>query len=78
MTISFELRYIVQCESYLPYPPPGGSLPGGFFKGYEKIPVQYLTTIDPDNQEMCPKPPNECSIGISSEPDRDSGREVEV
>jgi hypothetical protein len=34
--------------------------------------------VDPDNQEFVPKPPNERTIGISSEPDRDTGTEVEV
>ena len=34
--------------------------------------------VDPDNQEFFPKPPNEKSLGISSEPDKDLGQEVEV
>jgi hypothetical protein len=37
-----------------------------------------FTYIDPDNQEFFPKPPNERTIGISGEPDRDLGTEVEV
>ena len=34
--------------------------------------------VDPDGQKFVPKPPNERTIGISSEPDRDTGSEVEV
>jgi hypothetical protein len=71
-------NFCIQYETYLNCPPPGGSGPGGSFKGWEKIPVAYLTTINPDNQEFFPKPTNERSLGLSSEPDRDLGTEVEI
>ena len=55
----------------------GGSGPGGSFKGWEKLLIP-LPSTDPDGQEFYPVPPNERTIGISSEPDRDLGQEVEV
>ena len=62
-------------DTYGPYG--GGSGPGGTFKGWEKLQIP-LPSTDPDNQEFYPKPINERTMGISSEPDRDTGSEVEV
>lgn len=80
MNLAFELRRIVCFESYLPCPAPGGSGPGGTFKGWEKIPSSVLTYLNPDDplNEWFPKPPNERTMGISGEPDRDLGTEVEI
>jgi len=65
----------------LPYPPAGGSGPGGSFKGWEKI-TTPLVFYDPDtppgDEPWTPVPPNERTIGISGEPDRDLGSEVEI
>ena len=65
-------------ETYIPFPAPGSSGPGGSSTGYDKIPSQFITYVDPDNQEFCPKPPNEKTMGISGEPDKDLGTEVEI
>jgi len=78
MTTSFEFKNIVQFENLIPCPAPGSSGVGGSATGHDEIPSQFIVFIDPDNQEFFPKPTNERTLGISAEPDRDVGTEVEL
>jgi hypothetical protein len=62
-------------ENYGPFG--GGTGPGGSFTGHDKLLIP-LPAFSPDNFTFTPKPVNEKTLGLSSEPDRDLGTEVEI
>jgi hypothetical protein len=58
----------------------GGTGPGGSYTGHDPwVPTDGNPLyIDPDNQEFCPKPANEKTLGISGDPDHELGNEFEI